>query len=78
LLALAAGCAVTPATPRYAEVAPATTSGCVTTGSRIVSKTDNCRLLGRSISAADIHGSGALTAAAALGMLYPSIVVYQP
>jgi hypothetical protein len=78
LLALTAGCAVAPATPDYAEVAPATTAGCVTTGSRIVSKVDDCRLIGRSVSAAQIHGAGVHTAAGALAMLYPSIVVYAP
>jgi hypothetical protein len=78
LLALTAGCAVTPATPRYAGAAPFTMIGCVTTGSHIVSRPDDCRLLGRSISAAEIHRTGAFTAADALGMLYPTIVVYQP
>ena len=78
LLALTAGCAGTPAAPTYAEPAPFTRIGCVTTGSRIVSRPDDCRLLGRSVSAADMHRTGALSAAAALRMLYPTVVVYQP
>ena len=78
LLALTAGCAVAPATPRYAEAAPFAAIGCVTTGSHIVSRPDACRHAGRSVSSAQIGRSGAVTAADALRMLYPTVIVYQP
>lgn len=75
LLAMAAGCAVTPAEQRYAEAS--TTKHCVDTGTRIASREGDCTLPGHSYSISDIHRTGAPTAAGALRLLHPSIMISQ-
>ena len=74
LLALAAGCAVTPGQPQYAEATSRVNSHCLTTGTRIVSK-DTCVQSGRSYSQEDLRRTGAITVAEALERLDPTITV---
>jgi hypothetical protein len=73
------GCAATPQNPnpKPAASAAVTDRTCLTdTGSQIVSKS-SCRGYGRSYSGEDIDRTGKTTAADALGLLDPSIVVHH-
>jgi hypothetical protein len=71
----AAACTTTPAN-QYAESSAPATKYCLTTGTRIVSKDDECSSpAGRSYSKSDIDRTGALTTADALRTLDPSISI---
>ena len=74
LLVMAAGCAVAPAEYRYAEAAPSPITDCLMTGSRIVTRNGDCAVSGRSYS---VQRQGALTAAAVLRSLDPTITIRE-
>jgi hypothetical protein len=77
LLTMAAGCAVTPTPPRYAESTSTATSHCLTTGTRIVSRDDACTESGRSYTQDDLRRTGSTTVAGALQRLDPAITLRQ-
>jgi hypothetical protein len=77
LLVMAAGCAIAPAEPRYAEAAPSSLTHCLMTGSRILTRDGDCTVPGHYHSAADVRRTGALTAAGVLRSLDPSITIRE-